>query len=82
MKLGIYHYHVLRRGSFPAQFDSFKMPVKILGESETQFKVEFVHPHKDGRKVGTTTWVKKKHIRITKGEPKADIASVRLPYKD
>ena len=82
MRLGIYHYHVLRKGSFPAQFDGFKMPVKILNESQSQFQIEFVHPHKDGRKVGTVIWVKKRHVKITKEEPKADITSVRLPYKD
>lgn len=63
MRLGVYYYHVLRRGSFPAQFDGFKMPVKILNESQSQFQIEFVHPHKDGRTESRYSYLGKEKAR-------------------
>jgi hypothetical protein len=81
MKTGTYNYRIRR---FDGTFEAYRMPVEILDEHPNTLLVRFLHVHADGRRFGSTSWVKKRSVWVAGGaislQRRPQISY--LPYKD
>jgi hypothetical protein len=80
MRTGVYTYQIRR---FDGSFEQYKMPIEIVAEHPTMYRIKFLHVHADGRGFGTLTWVHKKHVYMAHGAKSLQTKSnYYLPYKD
>jgi hypothetical protein len=80
MKTAIYLFKIRKPNG---EFITFPTPVKLIGESKKSFHVELLERGPVGQHIGTKYWPRKRNVvKIMENEMTADIAIIRLPYKD
>lgn len=82
-RLGYYAYSWATVRYPTARYETLRLRVEIIGETEKRYQIKYLGFHANRKPVGTVTWVQKKSVTLDKpSEPPKVQREVRLPYKD
>lgn len=64
------------------RYDSHKMRVEVIGETNASYRVRYLERHANGAPIGTVATVRKKNVKLDPKPKTVDPELIRKPYVD